>query len=468
MTNAYDVIILGAGPGGYVAAIRAAQLGLNTAIVEAKHLGGVCLNWGCIPTKALLKSAEVLTMAKHAQDYGVRCASVDFDLAAMVKRSRDISGQLTTGIKFLLKKNKVQHIEGWATLKGKKEDQQLISVDTEKGTQDLLAPKIILATGAHARKLEGFEVNGTSIWDASHAMTPKSLPKTLLVLGSGAIGVEFASFYNALGVDVTLVELQDRILPVEDQDISSMAQKAFETQGIGIFTNTQVQCMKVTPTSVDVEIKTPKETLKKTFDVVLPAVGIVGNTQGYGLENTAIQVDRGHIVTNGLCETHEPGIYAIGDVTAPPWLAHKASHEGIHVAERMAGHCVPPLDPKMIPGCTYSMPQIASLGLTEAQIKDQQIPYKVGRFPFQGNGKALAMGVPEGLIKTLFHEKTGELLGAHMIGHEVTELIHSFALGKSAELVEEDFIYAVFPHPTLSEMLHESVLSALGQPIHTL
>ena len=459
----FDIIVLGGGPAGYVAAIRAAQLGMKAAVVERDQLGGICLNWGCIPTKALLRSAEVGHLLHNAAAYGFSVKDVSFDLDRIVQRSRKIAKQLSSGIAFLLKKNKVTVVRGAGQLAG--------SGQIAVGDQTLTAGHIVIATGARARTLPGLEPDGDLIWTYREAMVPSELPKSLLVMGSGAIGIEFASFYNTLGVEVTVVELQDRILPVEDADISAAARKSFEKQGITIFTGTEITGVTKDKGQLSATLATKdgSQTLTKTLDVdrLISAVGIVGNTEGLGLEQTGVMVDRGHIKTDAMMRTDEPGVYAIGDVCGPPWLAHKASHEGVLCAEHIAGTPdLHPLDPSAIPGCTYAHPQVASLGLTEAAAKAAGHAVKVGKFPFQGNGKALALGEPEGLIKTIFDAETGELLGAHMIGAEVTELIQGFGIAKSLEATERDLMHTVFPHPTLSEMMHESVLDAYDQAIH--
>lgn len=456
----FDVIVIGGGPGGYVAAIRAAQLKMKVALVEREHLGGICLNWGCIPTKALLRTSEIYHLMHRAEEFGLKCKGVEFDLQKVVERSRGVASQLSNGIKHLMKKNKVTVFDGEAKLKGKGK----ISVNEK---EKLSANHIIVATGARARVLPGLEPDGDLVVTYKDAMTPKSMPKKLLVVGSGAIGIEFASFYKTMGAEVTVVEVMDRILPVEDEEISKMAHKAFEKQGMKIITNAMVKKLEKSKKEVTAHIEIKGKVEKQTFDRVIMAVGIQGNTENIGLENTKVKTDRGHIVTNEWMETAEKGVYAIGDVTGAPWLAHKASHEAIICIEKLAGQKgVHPMNKSNIPGCTYCHPQIASVGLTEAKAKEAGHKVKVGRFPFMGNGKAIALGEPEGLIKTVFDEKTGELLGAHMIGAEVTELIQGYVIGKTAELVEEDFMHTIFPHPTLSEMMHESVLDAYGRAIH--
>jgi len=458
MSTNFDVIIIGSGPGGYVTAIRAAQLGLSTAIVEKSEIGGVCLNWGCIPTKALLRSAEVYTNMQHAEEYGLS-AKAGFDLSAIVKRSRNIAGQLSGGVKFLMKKNKITVIDGFAKLE-KGTPAPHVVVDGKTYT----AKHVILATGARARTIPqaGLEPDGKYIWTAKEAMVPDTMPKKLLVVGSGAIGMEFASFYNAFGCDVTVVEMLERILPAEDAEISSIAEKAFKKKGMRILTKAQVSNVKPGANNVSAEINGKAE----TFDRVILAIGIVGNVENMGLEKLGVEIDRSHIVVDEFSRTKIPGLYAIGDVTTPPWLAHKASHEGIICIEKINGGNPHPLNASRIPGCTYCQPQIASVGMTEAQAKDAGHNIRVGRFPFIGNGKAIALGEPEGLIKTVFDAKTGELLGAHMIGTEVTELIQGYTIAQTLETTEAELMETVFPHPTLSEMMHESVLAAYDKTLH--
>lgn len=464
MSSSFDLIVIGGGPGGYVAAIRASQLGMKVAVVEMQHLGGICLNWGCIPTKALLRSAEVATLIKNAASFGIEVKDYKIDLKKMVERSRGVAKQLSGGIGHLLKKNKVTVFDAYGRLKGKGQ----VEIEKADKTKDVLSAKhIILATGARARVLPGLEPDGKLIWTYREAMVAEELPKSLLVVGSGAIGIEFASFYNALGVDVTVVEVMERILPVEDAEISQLAYKQFEKHGMKILTNAKVSKLDKSTNTVTAHIDVGGKVEQRTFERVIMAVGIVGNTENLGLENTKVKVDRNQIVTGKYCETDEPGVYAIGDVAGAPWLAHKASHEGIICVEKIAGvKNVHPLDKSAIPGCTYSHPQIASIGLTEAKAKEAGYELKVGRFPFMGNGKAIALGEPEGLVKTIFDAKTGQLLGAHMIGAEVTEMIQGFAIGKTLETTEAELMHTVFPHPTLSEMMHESVLSAYGKVIH--
>lgn len=460
----FDLIIVGAGPGGYVAAIRAAQLGMKTAIVEREHVGGICLNWGCIPTKALLRSAEVKHLIDNASSFGIKVSKSEIDLDAMVKRSRTISGQLATGIRGLLKKNKVTLFEGAAKLEGNK---KVTIVLNDGKSENVSANHIILATGARARTLPFMPEKHPRVWLAKEAMTPTFMPKDLLIVGSGAIGIEFASFYKTLGANVTVVELLEQILPQEDKEISTLAQKAFEKQGMAFVLGASVADLKATDTNVTATIKTKDgKTETKVYDAVVVAIGIVGNTENLGLEKTKVKVEKGQIIVDAYCQTAEPGIYAIGDVAGAPWLAHKASHEGILCVEKIANLKAHPMARDCIPGCTYSMPQIASIGLTEAKAIEAKRDIKVGRFPFRGNGKAIALGEPDGLVKTIFDAKTGELIGAHMIGAEVTEMIQGFAIAKTLEATEEELIHTIFPHPTLSEMMHESTLDSLGRVIH--
>jgi len=466
--KSYDIIVIGGGPGGYVTAIRAAQLGMKTAVVEREHLGGICLNWGCIPTKALLRSAEIYRNAKHADNYGLTINGIEFDIKKIVERSRSISKQLSSGVGYLLKKNKVDVIDGHGKLAAKSK----LTVEKDgKKVVDLTAKHIILATGARARSLPGLEPDGKLIWTYKEAMVPDAMPRSLLVVGSGAIGIEFASFYHTLGVDVTVVEVLPRVLPVEDEEISEHAHKAFEKDGLKIMTSSTVTALDKgsdnATATIEQNDQQNKETTELTVDRVIMAVGIVGNVEELGLESTKVEVDRTHVVINEWCETGEKGVYAIGDLTGPPWLAHKASHEGIICVEKIAGEKgVHPLNTLKIPGCTYCHPQVASVGLTEAAAKDKGYEVKIGRFPFIGNGKAIALGEPEGLVKTVFDAKTGEMLGAHMIGAEVTELIQGYAVGMTLETTEAELMETVFPHPTLSEMMHEAVLDAYGRTIH--
>ena len=457
----FDVVVIGAGPGGYVAAIRASQLGKKVAIIEKEHLGGVCLNWGCIPTKALLRSAEVLHLINKADEFGIEVEQVNPNLNKMVERSRKIAGQLSSGIKRLLAKNKVTVFNGSASF----ERPNHIEITGEK-SETIQAQNTIIATGAKARMLPGVEAH-PRIWTAKQAMTPEFMPKSLVVIGSGAIGIEFASFYRTLGCEVTIVEMQTRILPNEDAEISELAQKQFEKQSIKFHLGAT---SKLSPAKDFVEVivsKDGKDIEKLKVDAVIVAIGISGNTENLGLEKTKVKLEKGQILVNEWCETAEKGIYAIGDVAGAPWLAHKASHEGILAVEHIAGiKGLHPVKSTNIPGCTYSHPQIASIGLTEEKAKAAGHTLKVGRFPYRGNGKAIALGEPDGLVKTIFDAKTGELLGAHMIGAEVTELIQGFAIGKTLETTEAELMHTIFPHPTLSEMMHESTLDAYGRVIH--
>ena len=461
-SNLFDLIVLGAGPGGYVAAIRASQLGLNVAVVEREHLGGICLNWGCIPTKAMLRSAEVYHLAERAKEFGLSAEKISFDLNKIVERSRKISGQLNQGVGHLLKKNKVTVFSGEAKLL----DRSNVSINNGGKYEKITGKNIVLATGARARELPGMEADGDLVWTYKHALTPSRMPKKLLVIGSGAIGVEFASFYNTFGANTTIVEVLDRILPVEDEDVSSLAAEQFAKQGMTIKTGAKVQKLEKKKNQVVASIDCNGVTEVLEFDTVISAVGIIGNIEGLGLEEVGVETKANHVVTDEYCETTASGIYAIGDLTGAPWLAHKASHEGVLVAEKIAGQSVKPINPIAIPGCTYSYPQIASVGLTEAQAQKAGYKINVGKFPFIGNGKAIALGEKEGFIKTIFDTSSGELLGAHMIGAEVTELIQGYVIGQALETTEDDLIHAVFPHPTLSEMMHESVLDAHNRVIH--
>ncbi len=471
MADTYDLIVLGSGPGGYVAAIRAAQLGLKTAIVERENLGGICLNWGCIPTKALLRSAEIFHYMQHAKDYGLAAEKISADLDAVVKRSRGVAKQLNQGIGHLMKKNKIAvHMgEGKLVAKGK-----LSVTDKDGKATELTAKHIIVATGARARDLPGTPADGKRVWTYRHAMTPTEMPSKLLVIGSGAIGIEFASFYNDMGSDVTVVEMMDRIVPVEDADVSAFLEKSLTKQGMRILTKAGVSDLKPGADGVSVKLKDKagKETAE-TFSHVIVAIGIVPNTEKIGLDTLKVETDdRGFLKTDPMCRTNVDGIWAIGDITAPPWLAHKASHEGVIAAEAIAQALgnkeVHPhaMDVLNIPGCTYCHPQVASVGLTEAKAKEAGYEVKAGTFPFIGNGKAIALGEAEGFIKTVFDAKTGELLGAHMVGAEVTELIQGYTVGKTLETTEAELMNTVFPHPTLSEMMHESVLAAYGRALH--
>ncbi len=458
----FDMIVIGAGPGGYVAAIRGAQLGLKVAIIEREHLGGICLNWGCIPTKALLRSAEVFHLMGRAGDFGLSADKIGFDLAAVVKRSRGVAAQLSAGIGHLMKKNKITVVMGVAKLSAKNR----VSVTTDNGVEELSAKAVVVATGARARELPGLEADGDLVWTYKHALVAKRMPKKLLVIGSGAIGIEFASFFNTLGADTTVVEVLDRVLPVEDAEISKFARKQFVKQGMKIREKSAVIKLDRGKGKVIAHIEKAGKVETHEFDTVISAVGIVGNVEGLGLEEIGVKLDRSHVVVDALCRTGVDGVYAIGDIAGAPWLAHKASHEGVAVAELIAGRDPHPVRPESIAGCTYCQPQVASVGYTEARARALGYDIKVGRFPFVGNGKAIALGEPEGLVKTIFDAKTGELLGAHMVGAEVTELIQGYIIGRSLETTEAELINTVFPHPTLSEMMHESVLDAYGRVIH--
>jgi dihydrolipoamide dehydrogenase len=459
----FDLVVVGGGPGGYTAAIRASQLGMKTAVVEKENLGGICLNWGCIPTKALLRTAEVYHLMHRAKEFGLKADNISFDIEAVVKRSRNVAGQLNGGVKHLMKKNKITVFDGHAKLAGKGK----LSVTKDgKPVAELTAKHIILATGARARELPGLEADGKLVWNYRHAMVPTEFPKSLLVIGSGAIGIEFASFYQTLGAKVTVVEVLDRIVPVEDAEISAIAHKQFEKQGMVIKTKTTVKALKRNANDVIATLEKDGKTETLTFDRVISAVGIVGNVENIGLEGTKIKVEKTHIVAGPYCETGEPGVYAIGDLTGPPWLAHKAGHEAVICVEKIAGLHPHPLNVLAIPGCTYCHPQIASVGLTEQAAKDKGYQVKVGRFPFMANGKAIALGDTQGLVKTVFDAKTGELLGAHMVGAEVTEMIQGYTIAKTLETTEQELMHSVFPHPTLSEMMHESVLDAYGRALN--
>jgi dihydrolipoamide dehydrogenase len=460
--KAFDIVVIGAGPGGYVAAIRAAQLGLSVAIVERENLGGICLNWGCIPTKAMLRSSEVFHLMHRAKEFGLKADNIGYDLDAVVKRSRGVAKQLSGGIGHLMKKNKITVVMGEATIPARGK----VQVKTDKGAEDLTAKNIILATGARARELPGLEADGERVWTYRHALQPPHMPKKLLVIGSGAIGIEFASFYNTLGAETTVVEVMDRILPVEDAEISAFAKKAFEKQGMKILQKATVKKLDRAKAKVTAHVEVGDKTETQDFDTVISAVGIVGNTEGMGLEALGVKVDRTHVVVDEYCRTGVDGLYAIGDIAGAPWLAHKASHEGVMVAELIAGRHPHPVRPEAIAGCTYCQPQVASVGYTEAKAKELGYDIKVGHFPFIGNGKAIALGEAEGMIKTIFDAKTGELLGAHMVGAEVTELIQGYVVARTLETTEADLMNSVFPHPTLSEMMHESVLDAYGRAIH--
>jgi len=467
MTGELDVVIVGAGPGGYVTAIRASQLGLKTAIVEREALGGVCLNWGCIPTKALLKSGEVYEQLAHLADYGLSVEGRAYDFTKLIERSRKVAKQLSAGVAFLMRKNKIEVIEGTARLEKAPGAPKVIVALKAGGERTLTAKSVILATGARARVIPaaGLVPDGERVWTYREAMVPKTAPKSLLVIGSGAIGIEFASFYRALGSDVTVVEALPRILPVEDEEISSAAQKAFERRGIKFRVGAKVSKLTASKTgvSVTVEMGAKSEILQAERAIV--AVGIDGNVEDLGLEALGVKIDRGHVVADAFGATNVAGLYAIGDVAGPPWLAHKASHEGVHCIEHITGVSDPELA-AAIPGCTYSTPQIASVGLTEAQAKEKGMAVKVGRFPFRVNGKAIAAGETEGLVKTVFDAATGALIGAHMIGGEVTEMIQGFALAMTLEATEAEIFATVFPHPTMSEVMHEAALDAFGRVLH--
>lgn len=462
--SSFDLIVIGSGPGGYVAAIRAAQLGMKSAVVEREHLGGICLNWGCIPTKALLRSAQVYDNMQRAMEFGLSADKVAFDISKVVKRSRDVAKQLNNGIGHLLKKNKVTVIEGEGRLDGPGK----ILVKDKKGSDSSYQAKhIILATGARPRVLPGLEPDKKQVWTYFEAMVPESMPKTLLVVGSGAIGIEFASFFRTLGAEVTVVEVLPQILPAEDEEIAAHARKRLEKQGIRILTSAKVSQLEKGRDQVTCSIEDEKgKTQTLEVERVISAVGVVGNVETLNLESTKVKVERGVIVADGLGRTDEPGIYAIGDVAGAPMLAHKASHEGVICVEAIAGEDVQPLDRNLIPGCTYCHPQIASVGLTEKQAKEAGHDIKVGRFPFIGNGKAIALGESDGLVKTIFDASTGQLLGAHMVGAEVTELIQGYVVAMNLETTEAELMHSIFPHPTLSEMMHESVLDAYGRAIH--
>jgi dihydrolipoamide dehydrogenase len=465
----YDIIIIGSGPGGYVTAIRAAQLGFKTAIVEREYLGGICLNWGCIPTKALLRSAEILHYLQHAKDYGLSAGEVKYDPSAVVKRSRAVAKRLNDGVGFLMKKNKVSVIWGEAaidapgkvTVTGRSEEPK-----GALGAGAYAAKHIIIATGARPRVLPGIEPDKKLVWTYFEAMVPDRIPKSLLVIGSGAIGIEFASFFRTLGAEVTVVEVLPQILPAEDAEIAAFARKSFEKQGIKIFTSAKVTKLDKKSDSVTATIDDGKGGQTLTVERVISAVGVVGNTENLGLEKLGVKTDRGAIVIDGTCKTNVPGIYAIGDVAGPPLLAHKAEHEGVICVEAIKGLHPHPMDKLLIPGCTYCSPQIASVGLTEQAAKDKKLEIRVGRFPFVGNGKAIALGEDQGLVKVIFDKKTGQLLGAHMVGAEVTELIQGYVIAMNLETTEEELMHTVFPHPTLSEMMKEAVLDAYGRVLN--
>jgi len=462
--NSYDLVVLGGGPGGYVAAIRAAQLGMKTALVEREHLGGICLNWGCIPTKALLRSSEIYHLLHHLDDFGFSAKDISYDAGKVVARSRAVAKQLSNGVAYLLRKNKVSVFDGHGRLAGKG---RLAVAKDGNPIAELAAEHIVLATGARARSLPGLEPDGEHVWTYKEAMIPPAIPKSLLVVGSGAIGIEFASFYHDMGAEVTVVEVLDRVLPVEDEEISSFARKSFEKQGIKIHTEATVDGLEHSGDMIKARIAADGNTHEVNVERVVLAVGIVGNVEDIGLEGTGVVVDRTHVVVDEWLRTSEPGIYAIGDLVGPPWLAHKASQEGVICVERIAGvNDVHPLDTRNIPACTYCRPQVASVGFTEKSAREAGYEVKVGHFPFIGNGKAIALGEPEGMVKTIFDSKTGELLGAHMVGAEVTELIQGYTIAKTLETTETELIRTIFPHPTLSETMHEAVLDAYGRAIH--
>ena len=463
----FDVIVIGSGPGGYVTAIRASQLGLRTAIIERELLGGICLNWGCIPTKALLKSAEVYEQLGHLSDYGLKVQGASFDFDAVVKRSRGVSAQLNAGVAFLMKKHKIEVIEGVARLEKGSDAPRVVVALKAGGNRTVTAKHVILATGARARTIPaiGLVPDGERIWTYREALVPKSAPNSLGVIGSGAIGIEFASFYRALGSDVTVIESLPRILPVEDEEVSKAAQKAFEKRGLKFRVGATVRSLKASKTGVALELEMGGKSETLNSDVAIVAVGIVGNVEDLGLEALGVKIERTHIVTDSYGATGVPGLFAIGDVAGPPWLAHKASHEGVHCIEHIAGLPSSNLTAP-IPGCTYSTPQIASIGLSEAQAKEKGLDIKVGRFPFRVNGKAIASGETEGFVKTIFDARTGALIGAHMIGAEVTEMIQGYALAMTLEATEAELHATVYPHPTLSEAMHESALDAFGKVLH--
>lgn len=478
MANSYDIIIIGGGPGGYVAAIRAAQLGLKTAVVEREHLGGICLNWGCIPTKALLRSAEIYDHMSHAEAFGLSVEKHSFDLPKIVKRSRGVSAQLTSGVEFLMKKNKVDVIWGEAQIT--KSGEVVVKAPTKKAHQPQSSPPkktlgegtysakhIVVATGARPRAIPGMEPDGEKIWSYFEALVPKTMPKSMIVMGSGAIGIEFASFYRSLGAEVTVVELMSQVMPVEDTEISKHAQKRFEKQGMKIRLESKITKVEKTTDGVTAHVEGKDGKVEKiSAEVLISAVGVVGNTENLGLEKLGVKMDRGVISIDDYGRTNVKGIYAIGDVAGAPMLAHKAEHEGTICVEQIAGKHPHVMDKAKIPGCTYCNPQVASVGMTERAAKEAGRAVKIGRFPYAGNGKAIALGEPEGLIKTIFDAKTGQLLGAHLVGAEVTELIQGFVVAMNLETTEEDLINSVFPHPTLSEMMHESVLDADGRVLH--
>ena len=463
----YDLIVIGGGPGGYVAAIRASQLGMSVALIEDKHLGGICLNWGCIPTKALLRASEIRHMLDNVDEFGFTVSGIKMDINNITKRSRKVASQLSSGISHLLKKNKVQIFEGFGSLVKGKSNVKIIKIKTKDNNIEKTAKNVILSTGARSRNLPFVSSDGVNIWDYKTAMTPPKLPSSLIIVGSGAIGMEFASFYNDLGVDVTIVEALPSILPNEDTDISKIVKLNFEKRGIKIKTNSALKSVTSKEDFVLAEIITNEKVETINSEKLILAIGIIANTEKLGLKDFNVKIDKGHVVTNEFLETNEKGIYAIGDITDGPWLAHKASHEGILCVEKIAGHKnLKPIDKTSIPGCTYCRPQVASIGMTETQARSKNLNLKIGKFPFIGNGKAIALGESEGLIKTIFNKDTGELIGAHMVGPEVTELIQGFSIAKKLETTEYELMHTIFPHPTLSEGIHESVLDAYDQAIH--
>jgi len=463
MAEQFDLVVVGGGPGGYVAAIRASQLKMKVALVEREHLGGICLNWGCIPTKALLRASEINHLLHSLDHYGFAADNIRFDFAKVVKRSRAVASQLSSGVKGLLRKNKVTVFDGHGALAG---PGRLAVAKEGKPVAELAAPHIILATGARARVLPGIEPDGRLIWTYREALLPPAMPKRLIVIGSGAIGSEFASFFLNMGAEVTLIEVMDRILPVEDAEVSAFVQKAFTKQGMKVLTGAKVQGVRKEGDGIAAIVEAGGKVAEIKADRLISAVGIVGNVENIGLEGTKVRVERSHVVTDAFGRTGEPGVYAIGDLTGPPWLAHKASHEGIVTVEAIAGLHPHPMDVTNIPGCTYCRPQVASVGLTEAAAKAKGHEVKVGRFPFIGNGKAIALGEPEGFVKTVFDARTGALLGAHMVGPEVTEMIQGYTIARTLETTEAELMHTVFPHPTVSEAMHEAVLDAYGRVIH--
>jgi dihydrolipoamide dehydrogenase len=463
MTQSFDTIVVGGGPGGYVAAIRAAQLGMSVALVEREHLGGICLNWGCIPTKSLLHTADLLREMRRAGDYGIVTGEISFDAPRVVKRSRAVADQLSRGVKGLLRKNKVTVLDGDAKLAGAG---RLVVTAKDGAAQELRSDAIVLATGARAKSLPGIDPDGELVWTYREAMVPREIPKRLLVIGSGAIGIEFASFYRALGSEVTVVEVLPRILPAEDEEISAFARKAFEKEGIAIHTNARVESLARSGAALVAKLATQQGALEASFDRAILSVGVTGNVESLGLDTTRARAERGFVVTGAHFETAEPGIYAIGDVAGPPCLAHKASHEGVLVMEHIAGHATHAIRRERIPACTYAHPQVASVGLSEAAAAATGRKLRVGKFPLVGNGRAIAIGDSNGLVKTIFDAGTGELLGAHLAGPGVTELIQGFTIAMGLETTEQQLIETIFPHPTISESMHESVLASLGRALH--